>query len=892
MPNPTDLDTQGAYAPGTTKTDLQDSSGQRVDTQNAELEASNAEKLRASGQIPEGTPDNLAAEATNMATYGIGNPKFASPVISSADAAEEVDGMANEAQNQLTQLSNQGVSLPQYEQYKDHNDEIQKARDDGKSRYEQVVDTITKGFDLRTQDQEEQNRMTTGFQTASLARMGAYGTSVSGMSFLKSVEVQNQRELTKIQVEKAKALIMAQESYAKQDWTMLVEQMDRADKLTDQANQIQQWMFDDKLRSNEETRTQMRFGWDAEDRAMGKLDSIVSSGMDWDSIDQKEIEKLEKNAGLPTGYFKGLYDTYQFEKNMSDEAAKVDLEKKIADLRNVTPEGQSFKIGDNVYTGWDKTDPNTWESTFTDGNGNVTLVVYDRLKGTTQNFSLGNIGAVKDGWTLENANGALYRVNAELGVAEPVLTRGNAINPSNMDGFDDWAASIGTVSVPYGGSTGFESVHPGYDIAGKVGTPITAFQAGTVTAIVPGNSGFGNYIEITDSEGRVHRYSHLQNMNVVMGQTVGANDPIGTMGNTGQVMTSQGTGKPHEPSAEERAAGAGAHLDYRVFTGNATLATDKTKTTVSGIPDADLPVIQQDMTTLRTLTDPEERRTNYLVIRDAVAGYGADAVAWFDKVYPGKEFGVEEDTLPKLGEIEDLGDYSAKDLTKIIQRDLITWDQLKNVLGDFSAFDAKSAVDLAWESGATYEQIKGVLAKGGIGPWGDRWTSEVREYADKKFENGPKAFSAEPSRANTNAGVQPSGSSISWGGNSYQKIDSTKATGQLVSVPMAGGSKTAQVDASVAWRLAAAAADYFAATGQQMTFSEAYRSRERQAMLYDRYKRGQGGRAAPPGQSYHQSGMAIDMGPNWKAYEPYLRRYGFRNDLADDRHHFSVGEFG
>lgn len=127
------------------------------------------------------------------------------------------------------------------------------------------------------------------------------------------------------------------------------------------------------------------------------------------------------------------------------------------------------------------------------------------------------------------------------------------------------------------------------------------------------------------------------------------------------------------------------------------------------------------------------------------------------------------------------------------------------------------------------------------------------------------------------------------GGSSFTNDPSTSQKGSIVNVPL--GSRSVQVSSGIADRLARADADYFRATGKHMSISEGLRSNERQKELYARYQSGQGGRAAPPGQSFHETGNAVDVGNNWQAYAPYLRKYGFRNELADDRGHFSIGEF-
>ena len=105
------------------------------------------------------------------------------------------------------------------------------------------------------------------------------------------------------------------------------------------------------------------------------------------------------------------------------------------------------------------------------------------------------------------------------------------------------------------------------------------------------------------------------------------------------------------------------------------------------------------------------------------------------------------------------------------------------------------------------------------------------------------------------------------------------------------GTREVKVDSSISNKLAMADADYFKATGNHIPVNQSYRTREQQAELYRKSQAGLIGRTAPPGKSFHETGKAIDVGDAWKDVAPYLSKYGFRNDLPDDRGHFSIGEF-
>lgn len=80
----------------------------------------------------------------------------------------------------------------------------------------------------------------------------------------------------------------------------------------------------------------------------------------------------------------------------------------------------------------------------------------------------------------------------------------------------------------------------------------------------------------------------------------------------------------------------------------------------------------------------------------------------------------------------------------------------------------------------------------------------------------------------------------------------------------------------------------FAATGKHIVVNDHFRTNEQQAAIHSRLTK-TGGRVAPPGSSYHEKGLALDIA-NWEEAAPYLAPYGLVNGLSDDMGHFSIGE--
>ena len=114
---------------------------------------------------------------------------------------------------------------------------------------------------------------------------------------------------------------------------------------------------------------------------------------------------------------------------------------------------------------------------------------------------------------------------------------------------------LGNITTKFGGSTRNENPHKGIDVANKNGTPIKNLVSGTVIAIKEGmprgGNSYGNSILIRSKNGDTHRYSHLKEVLVKVGQKVAEGKKIATMGDTGNSYSPSG--------------GDASHLDYRIL---------------------------------------------------------------------------------------------------------------------------------------------------------------------------------------------------------------------------------------------------------------------------------------------------------------------------------------
>ncbi len=82
-------------------------------------------------------------------------------------------------------------------------------------------------------------------------------------------------------------------------------------------------------------------------------------------------------------------------------------------------------------------------------------------------------------------------------------------------------------------SQGFNTFHPGIDLAGKFGAPINPVESGTVIEAGYSPFGYGNEVVIDNGNGIESLYAHLSKIEVKKGDIVNLNSEIGLVGSTG-----------------------------------------------------------------------------------------------------------------------------------------------------------------------------------------------------------------------------------------------------------------------------------------------------------------------------------------------------------------------
>ena len=133
----------------------------------------------------------------------------------------------------------------------------------------------------------------------------------------------------------------------------------------------------------------------------------------------------------------------------------------------------------------------------------------------------------------QNAAGAWAADQQAAAAANAVSATGGAVAPAS-----------GQVTSCYGMRWG--TLHAGVDIAGPIGTPIYAPEAGVVVQAGPA-SGFGLAVALQHSDGTITLYGHVNQFFVSVGQAVSTGQQIAEIGNRGQ--------------------STGPHLHFEVHTG-------------------------------------------------------------------------------------------------------------------------------------------------------------------------------------------------------------------------------------------------------------------------------------------------------------------------------------
>lgn len=372
---------------------------------NRDLETTNLQKLRSSGEIQAGTNAAAVQAKINMATYGIENPVFGA--VDSAGAAEDlVADQMKEVGGGLADIEEKR-KLPEYQLYQDFTGDIQDARDVAFDLYERTKANIEQDFQIRESEQRDENRITTGAQSKALARMGAFGASGSALNYMQGVDRKNQEKINKLLVQKETLLIAATKAQADGDFALLDRLIKESHDVTDQFNQVEKWKFEDAMKDEDQIMKQTRFGWDEEGRAMEKISSMYTGFESWNDVPMGERITLASEAGVSVTTMEAVFNQNKKGVGIAEDKATFDILSKI-------PVGQTVEINGRYYTGIE-----------TAGTNNQYLVTDDKTQTqslVTVNSAGKEVGRVKLANKFTNQPGSydektLTKIGSKIGSA-------------------------------------------------------------------------------------------------------------------------------------------------------------------------------------------------------------------------------------------------------------------------------------------------------------------------------------------------------------------------------------------------------------------------------------------------------------------------------------------
>jgi murein DD-endopeptidase MepM/ murein hydrolase activator NlpD len=125
----------------------------------------------------------------------------------------------------------------------------------------------------------------------------------------------------------------------------------------------------------------------------------------------------------------------------------------------------------------------------------------------------------------------VYRINVARAQAERLnATLGTVPLRKPVDGEVDSTSGFGVRIDPF---IGRPAMHTGIDFRGDTGNAIRVTAGGTVVA-AGWSGGYGRMVEVDHGNGLSTRYGHLSQIEVNVGQSLKAGQPVGRLGSTGR----------------------------------------------------------------------------------------------------------------------------------------------------------------------------------------------------------------------------------------------------------------------------------------------------------------------------------------------------------------------
>lgn len=349
--------------------------------------------------------------------------------------------------------------------------------------------------------------------------------------------VQVKQEITYKKVPKDKNQLVDQKQLKEQLQSLLVYQLQGAQV---KVNGKTQFQFEDKAVA-EKFIAELKKKYKVNDRAVVAFEEkveIVEGGVDVNKLltVPQAIKRVQEAGKIP------YYEVQQGD-TLWDIAVSnnISVDKLIEINPGFEPElmqiGQKLKLSEkqpliNVVCTYEQVKEETIPAP-TETRRNDTMI-----QGESKVIQAGQDGVkeVKYKIVAKNGEETAKQVIKEKVIKEPVpeiVEKGTRVLVAtrNFGGGRLAKPSGGYVSSSFGKRWG--RMHEGIDLAGPVGSPVVAAEAGKVIR-AGWYSGYGKCIDISHGGGMVTRYAHLSRIDVSVGKSVQRGEIIGAVGNTGR----------------------------------------------------------------------------------------------------------------------------------------------------------------------------------------------------------------------------------------------------------------------------------------------------------------------------------------------------------------------
>lgn len=277
------------------------------------------------------------------------------------------------------------------------------------------IEAQTRQLLAGTEQQQKSSRAASAMQ---LARMGALGTSLSGVSYMQNLEASQQAELNNLVMKSRQLISEAESAFAEGNAALALEKSKAASVAKQEFLNRDKQRVEDLMKAAQYQKFQ-------EDRLDSTMQKMVQAGF---KPEDSYLQHLDKQTGLDPGTskltFSAMEKMFDLQKAESEKKSSVEMRKMALDTFNTLysaldkiPAGTPVNFDGNTYFGTQGTG-----KVEVDDMGVGRFARVNQTTGAIDIVSLGKIGKEIDGWsTKEDDQGRLWRINDKTGQFLPMF---------------------------------------------------------------------------------------------------------------------------------------------------------------------------------------------------------------------------------------------------------------------------------------------------------------------------------------------------------------------------------------------------------------------------------------------------------------------------------------